>query len=134
MEKPWSINYTVTRYMGEGIEVLVQSPSHGNPLVTCRRTTGDWDLPTLAANPAAATYRGELSPARIEGLYRVFAAATVGAVPPSSTAIDSDAHFLVFVGGGTSRVEYQWSIELPANWSELNGIVGKLTALAEEVL
>ena len=134
MEKPWAINYTVTRYMGEGIEVLVQVPIHGNPSLACRRTVGDWDAPALATNPEAANYKGELSAAQVAELYRAFASAKISAVPPSSTTIDADAHTLVFVGGGSSRVEYQWSIELPANWAELNGIVRELTVLAEEAL
>ena len=134
METGWFIHYTVTRYMGAGIEVLVQVPIRGPASVACRRTGGDWDLPMLASEPNAAQYFGELPSVRARELYQQFSSARVGAVPPCTTTIDADAHRLVFTGGGANRVEFQWSIKLPPNWTELTGIVCALTSLAEELL
>jgi hypothetical protein len=134
MHKDWFIHYTTTRYMGTGIEVLVQVPYHRRPSVACRRTAGDWDLPMLASEPASAQYTGELTNERAEALYQKFASATIGAMPPSETTIDADAHSLVFMGGLANRVEFKWSIQLPPCWAELAGIAHDLTALAEELL
>jgi hypothetical protein len=134
MDTDWIIHYTVTRYMGDGLEVLVRAPIRGPVSISCRRTESDWDVPTLISAPESAKYSGELPTARAESLYERFALARIGAVPPAATTIDSDSHVLVFSGGLANRVEYQWSIALPECWAELAGIVDELSELAEELL
>jgi hypothetical protein len=120
--------------MGEGIEVLVQAPISGAaPSVTCRRTSGDWDGPLLHTQPTASARTLEIPTDRAEEIFRRFGDARLNALPSIQTAIDCDEHSLVFLGG-SNRVEYKWSLSLPPQWGELQGVVDGLTKLAEGAL
>ncbi|WP_394781610.1 hypothetical protein [Undibacterium sp.] len=138
MDVNWSIEYKLERAFSESFAVLITGPSIASNSVSSvkvqKTMRHGFGLSSWYQNENETPYPSiEIKHVEAIELYKILADARVHAFSPTVVGLDGEKHILTLQAVHNSSI-FEWFMDLPKCWSELNPAIQRITDLAERCL